>query len=47
VRKIYGSLKEEEEEESWRVRKYKEINYILKWPDIVKFINHFKMGWTF
>jgi hypothetical protein len=35
VIKIYGPLKEEER---WRIRMYKEMNDILKWPDIVKFI---------
>jgi hypothetical protein len=35
VRKIYGPIKEGE---SWRIRMYKEINNILQWPDIVKFI---------
>jgi hypothetical protein len=36
VRKIYGTIKEEE---CWRIRTNKEIKHILQWIDIVKFIN--------
>lgn len=39
MRKIYGPMKEEE---NWRIRMYKEINDILQWPDIVKFITSLK-----
>jgi len=41
VRKIYGPI---EEEESWRIRMYKEIKDILQWPDIVIFIKSLKDG---
>jgi hypothetical protein len=41
VRKIYGPIKEEE---SWRIRMYKEINDTLQWSDTVKFIQSLKDG---
>jgi hypothetical protein len=40
-RKIYRPVKDEE---SCRIRMYKEINDILQWPDIIKFVKSLTDG---